>query len=134
VHSREDRGVLVEGAVGEGVELVRNTAERVRSGRARVHVLSWCGRAVSSTLAQPGCRGRDGSTEASDGQWRPATRPIRFVVQVDGTPSRVVLNGTSIPRAQTQPSTGTTWSLDGRGFVVVETADTFGAMTLEIAR
>jgi hypothetical protein len=71
---------------------------------------------------------------ASDGQWRPAARPIRFVVQVDGTPSRVVLNDTSIPRAQTQPSPGTTWSLDGRGFVVVETADTFGAMTLEIAR
>jgi alpha-glucosidase len=71
---------------------------------------------------------------ASDGQWRPAARPIRFVVQVDGTPSRVVLNGTSIPRAQTQPSPSTTWSLDGRGFVVVETADTFGAMTLEIAR
>jgi alpha-glucosidase len=80
------------------------------------------------------------SAAAGDGGWRPAARPIRFVVQVDGTPSHVVLNGTSISRADAHSptgagqSTGTTWSLDGRGFVVVETPDTFGAMTLEISR
>jgi hypothetical protein len=42
-----------------------------------------------------------------------------------------MLNGASIPPAQ-HGVPG--WSVDGRGFVVVDTPDTFGAMTLEIAR
>jgi len=76
------------------------------------------------------------SVAAGEGQWRPAARPIRFIVQVDGVPSRVALNGTAVPRSTgIEPVEGrVVWILDGRGFVVVETADTFGALTLELTR
>jgi alpha-glucosidase len=67
---------------------------------------------------------------AGEGQWHPAARVIRFVVQADGAPARVTLNGSDIPRAQ--PGTAG-WSLDDRGFVVVETPDTFGAISVEIS-
>jgi len=100
------------------------------------------GQAMTRKFTQTRGDGRVSITvAAADGQWRPAARPVRFVVQVDGTPAHVVLNGTAISRADARPSSSSgqtagsaTWSLDGRGFLVVETADTFGAMTLEITR
>jgi alpha-glucosidase len=94
------------------------------------------------------------SAAAGDGQWHPAARQIRFVIQVDHEPSRVTVNGNSVPRART-PSVGgepsgpepgetpsvrpepvegrtATWSLDDRGFVVIELPDSFGAISVEI--
>ena len=69
------------------------------------------------------------SVAAAEGHWRPAPRRLRLVVQVAGVPSQVTVNGNAMPRAQ-EGSAG--WSLDGRGFVVIESPDTFGAMTVEI--
>src|SRR5262249_33195633 len=40
------------------------------------------------------------SAAAGEGQWHPAARQIRFVVQVDHEPSRVTVNGTNVPPAR----------------------------------
>ena len=69
------------------------------------------------------------AAEAPDGTWRPKPRDLRFVVQVDRAPARVVVNGAELPRA---PEGGAGWSLDKRGFVVVGLPDPFAPVSIEI--
>jgi alpha-glucosidase len=69
------------------------------------------------------------SVSAPDGAWRPADRTLRLVVQVDREPSRVLVDGSEIARAGNgQPG----WSLDGRGFVVIQTPDRFVQRTVDL--
>ena len=56
--------------------------------------------------------------------------PSRVVVQTDGVPRSVTVNGAVMPRSATSGDGG--WTLDDRGFVVVDRPDTFEKTVLEI--
>ena len=70
------------------------------------------------------------TVSAPEGAWRPAARRLRLVVQTDGVPRSVTVNGAAVPRSATSGDGG--WTLDERGFVVVDRPDTFEKTVLEI--
>ena len=67
---------------------------------------------------------------APEGAWRPAARHLRFVVQLDRAPSHVAVDGTEVPRAS---GGGAGWSLDPRGFLVVDVPDPFAPVAIDVA-
>ncbi len=88
------------------------------------------GQSMTRRFAQERSAGRVRVTAgAPEGPWRPAARHLRFVVQLGHTPARVAVDGAEIPRAA-----GSTagWSVDPRGFVIVEVPDRFTATTVDI--
>jgi len=70
------------------------------------------------------------TVSAPDGAWRPAARRLRLVVQIDGVPRTVTVNGSAMPRSTSSGDGG--WTLDDRGFVVVDRPDTFEKIVVEI--
>jgi alpha-glucosidase len=65
-----------------------------------------------------------------EGDWRPAPRHLRLVVQVATTPATITVNGSALPRATGPGASG--WTLDDRGFVVIDLPDSFAAITVDI--
>jgi hypothetical protein len=70
------------------------------------------------------------TASAPEGAWRPPSRRLRLVVQTDGVPRSVTLNGAAVPRSTASGDGG--WTLDDRGFVVVDRPDTFEKTVVEI--
>ena len=70
------------------------------------------------------------TVSAPEGAWRPTPRRLRFVVQTDGVPKSLTVNGTSMPRSTAAGDGG--WALDDRGFVVIDRPDTFERTVVEI--
>jgi alpha-glucosidase len=70
------------------------------------------------------------TVSAPEGAWRPTPRRLRFVVQTDGVPKSLTVNGTSVPRSTAAGDGG--WALDDRGFVVIDRPDTFERTVVEI--
>ncbi len=70
------------------------------------------------------------TASAPEGAWRPAARRLRLVVQTDGVPRSVSVNGAAVPRSAASGDGG--WTLDDRGFVVVDRPDTFEKTVVEI--
>ena len=70
------------------------------------------------------------TASAPEGAWRPAARRLRLVMQTDGVPRTVTVNGAAVPRSAASGDAG--WTLDDRGFVVVDRPDTFEKTVVEI--
>ena len=70
------------------------------------------------------------TVSAPDGAWRPKARRLRLVVQVDAAPRNVIVNGAALPRSTSAGDGG--WTLDDRGFLILEGPDTFERTVVEI--